>query len=99
MKNENRIRSIGVRTVIAVTAIAIAAVMSGAGPVFNGPSVASAQAKGIQEKAFWLGPYKICLGLCLTNGTDTDTDTGTGNDAGTGTDTGTGYCCEVKGQL
>ena len=65
---KNGIQSIGVRTITALKVIAIAAVMSSAGPALNGTSVVSAQAKGIEEKAFWLGPLKICLGFCFSSG-------------------------------
>lgn len=63
---KNGIQSIKVRTVTAVKVAAIVvAVMSMTVPAFTSTSVASAQAKGIPEWTFWVGPWKFCHWFCL----------------------------------
>ena len=68
MNTLNGMKAIRLRTVIALKVVAIAAVLSFAGPLVGNTATASAQWIPWPERVIQIGPVRFCMFICWTPG-------------------------------
>ena len=68
MKTLNGMQAIRVRTVTALKVVAIAAVLSFAGPLVGNTAPVSAQASPWPEMVIQIGPFRFCMFICWVPG-------------------------------